>query len=72
MERPALPAIIAELMQYCQKLESIHVDRWFTENSHCDSRLAKLTDSSMLSLGELFFSILDPRQEPSEQPWEIF
>ena len=70
LQRPTLPVAIAELVQHCERLESIHVDRWFTQQSNCDSRLAKLADSSVLTLGGLFFCALDSTEKCSENPWE--
>ncbi|KIM81083.1 hypothetical protein PILCRDRAFT_9111 [Piloderma croceum F 1598] len=38
--------------------------------SNCDSRLAHLADSSVLTLGGLFLFVLDSTEECSENPWE--
>ena len=70
VQRLTLTTVIAELVQYCERLESIHVDRWFTQKSNCDSRLAQLADSSVLTLGGLFLCVLDSTQKCSENPWE--
>lgn len=64
-----LPAVIAELVQHCERLESVHVDRWFTQKSNCGSRFAKLADPSVLTLGGLFFCVLDSTQKCSKKPW---
>jgi hypothetical protein len=70
VQRLNLTTVIAELVQHCEMLELIRVDRWFTQKSNCDSRLAHLADSSVLTLGGLFLCVLHSTQECSENPWE--
>jgi hypothetical protein len=70
VQRLNLTTVIAELVEHCEKLESIRVDHWFTQKSNCDSRLAQLADSSVLTLGGLFLCVLDSTEKCSENPWE--
>jgi hypothetical protein len=66
-----LPILIPELVRYCQTLSLARLDLWFAEESNCRFRLTKLADSSVMSLGDLLFSILDEEQaEDPEDSWE--
>jgi hypothetical protein len=66
-----LPYLIPELVRYCQTLSLDRLDLWFAEESNCRLQLRKLADSSVMSLGDLLFSILDRKEgEDSEDSWE--
>jgi hypothetical protein len=55
----------------CAVLSNVVIDLWSAEGSNCRFQFTKLADASMMSLGDLLFSILDKEEvKDSEDSWE--